>query len=43
MDRQTALERAGEIIKRMAESIAKTGMHSVKEGELKEIAEAIKD
>jgi hypothetical protein len=43
MDRQTALERAGEIIKRMAESIAKSGMHNIKESEIAEIAEGLKD
>ena len=43
MDRQTALERAGEVIVKMAESIAKTGCHSIKESEVKEIAEALKN
>jgi hypothetical protein len=43
MTREEALQKAGEIITKMAESIAKSGMHSVKEGELKEITEAIKD
>lgn len=43
MDRQTALERAGEIITKMAQSIAQSGFHSVKERELTEIAESLKD
>lgn len=42
MDREEALQRAGEVIKSLAESLAKTGMHSIKEGEVMEIAEALK-
>ena len=43
MDRQTALERAGEVIVKMAESLTREGMHSVKEKEIKEIAESLQD
>ena len=43
MTREEALERAGEVIKRMAKSIATQGFHSIKEGEIKEIAEVLKN
>ncbi len=43
MTREEALERAGEVIVKMAESLTREGMHSVKEKEIKEIAEALKN